>query len=162
MDRLSKALFASLFNFFKMKIIQKTSSVFNIIPPFSFRFANLGEQKKVARDDQEVSRRNNQSRNSTVIIINEENFIQISEEIEDRVTKKLTQEFSGTESRVLVSLDMFDELLLNPQVRVQTRIVPGTSWNMNVENQKPSEDRSQKDFHPEIAAFVYQLTQSKD
>ena len=59
---------------------------------------------------------------------------QVSEEIEGRVTKKLSKEFSKTESRVLGALSKLDELLLNPQVRTCSVAVPGTSRNKNSEN----------------------------
>ena len=46
--------------------------------------------------------------------INEENITQVSEEIEGSVTKKLSQEFSSTEARILGALFKLDEFLLNP------------------------------------------------
>ena len=42
---------------------------------------------------------------------------QVSEEIEGRVTKKLSKEFNKTESRILGALSKLEEFLLNPQVR---------------------------------------------
>ena len=49
---------------------------------------------------------------------------QVSEEIERRVTKKLSKDFSKTESRILGALSKLDELLLNPQVRTCSVAVP--------------------------------------
>ena len=47
-----------------------------------------------------------------------QNYIsQVSEEIETRVTKKLSKDFSRTESRILGAPSKLDEFLLNPQVR---------------------------------------------
>ena len=43
---------------------------------------------------------------------------QVSEEIEGRVTKKLSKEISKTESRVLGALSKLEELLLTPQVEL--------------------------------------------
>ena len=79
--------------------------------------ATLGNKKKfaaVARDNQEGSLRNSQSRNSGDPRINEENITQVSDEIEGRVTKKLSQEFRRTESRILGVLSKLDEFFLNP------------------------------------------------
>ena len=54
----------------------------------------------VTRETQEENLRNGQSRNTSVPRINEECITQVSEQIEGRVTKKLSQEFSRTESRI--------------------------------------------------------------
>ena len=71
-----------------------------------------------------------------------EYIIQDSEEIEGRVTKKLSQEFSPTELRIVGALSEFDIFLLNPQVRLCSVAFPGKSKNNNSENQEPGEDRS--------------------
>ena len=63
---------------------------------------------------------------------------QVSEEIEGRVTKKLSKEFSKTESRILGALSKLDELLLNPQVRTCS-VVQGASRNANLENRETQE-----------------------
>ena len=73
-----------------------------------------------------------------------------AEEIEVRVTKKLCQEFSRTESRILGALSNLNEFRLNAQVRTHSGTVPKTLRNTNVENQKSNEDRSQEDPHPEV------------
>ena len=52
---------------------------------------------------------------------------QVSEEIEGKVIKKLSNEFSRTESRFLGALFKLDEFLLNPQVRTCSVAVPGTT-----------------------------------
>ena len=70
---------------------------------------------------------------------------QVSEEIEGRVTKKLSKEFSRTESRILGALSKLDEFLLNPQVRTCSVAVPGTSRNNNSENRETTRDRSSDD-----------------
>ena len=43
---------------------------------------------------------------------------QVSEEIQGRVTTKLSKEFSRTESGFLGALSKLHEFLLNPQVRI--------------------------------------------
>ena len=75
--------------------------------------------------------------NSSLYTTNEEYITQVSEEIEGRVTKILSQEFSRTESRILGSLSKLDEFLLNPQIRSFSGTVPGTSRNTDLEIGKP-------------------------
>ena len=57
----------------------------------------------IAKETHEYPRRN-QSQNSAAPEITEDYKAQISDEIEGRVTKKLPQDFSRTESCVLVEL----------------------------------------------------------
>ena len=97
----------------------------------------------VTRETQEENPRNGQSRNTSVPRINEEYITQLSEEIESRVSKKLSQEFSRTESRILGALSKSDVFLLNPQITTHSGTVQGTFRNTNVENQGTNEDDSQ-------------------
>ena len=85
-----------------------------------------------------------------------------AEEIEVSVTKKLCQEFSRTESRILGALSKLNEFRLNPQVRTHSGTVPKTLRNTIVENQKPNEDRSQDDLHPELGPSVCRSRHSND
>ena len=127
--------------------------------------ATLRNKRKLAavtRETQEENPRNGQSRNTSVPRINEECITQVSEEIEGRVTKKLSQEFSRTESRVLGTLSKLDEFLWNQQIRTHSGTVPGTFWNTNVENQGANEDESQSDLHPEVGPSVWQSRHSID
>ena len=57
----------------------------------------------------------------------QEHISQVSEEIEGRVTKKVSTELSRTESRVLSALSKLDEFLLKPQFRTCSVDVPGIS-----------------------------------
>ena len=127
--------------------------------------ATLRNKRKLAavtRETQEENPRNGQSRNTSVPRINEEYITQVSEEIEGRVTKKLSQEFSRTESRILGTLSKIDEFLLNQQIRTHSGTVPGTFRNTNVENQGTNEDESQSDPHPEVGSSVCQSRYSID
>ena len=108
----------------------------------------------VTKETQEEHSKNGQSRNTSVTRINEEYITPVSEEIGGRVTRKLSQEFSRTESLILGALFKLDELLLNPQIQTHSGTVPGTFRNTNVENQEPNEDRSQNDPHPEVGPSV--------
>ena len=74
--------------------------------------------------------------------------------------KKLSQEFSRTESRILGALTKLDEFLSNQQIHTHFETVPGTFRNTNVENQGTNEDHSQSDPHPEAGIFRGQTTQN--
>ena len=127
--------------------------------------ATLRNKRKLAavtRETQEEHPRNGQSRNTSVPRINEEYITQPSEEIEGRVTKKLSQQFSRTESSILGTLSKLDEFLLNQQIRMHSGTVPGTFRNTNVENQGTNEDESQSDLHPEVGPSVCQSRHSID
>ena len=125
--------------------------------------ATLRNKRKLAavtRETQEEHPRNGQSRNTSVPRINEEYITQFFDGVEGRVTKKLSQEFSRTESRILSALSKLDEFLLNPQIRTHSGTVPGTFRNTNVENQGTNENDSQSDPHPEADIFRSQATQN--
>ena len=125
--------------------------------------ATLRNKRKLAavtRETLEEHPRNGQSRDTSVPRINEEYITQVSEEVEGRVTKKLSQQFNRTESRILGALSKLDEFLLNPQIRTHSATVPGTFRNTNVENQGTNEDDSQSDPHPEAGIFRGQTTQN--
>ena len=125
--------------------------------------ATLRNKRKLAAvtgETQEEHPRNGQSRNTSVPRINEEYITQLSEEIEGKVIKKLSQEFSRTESRILGALSKLDEFLLNQQIRTHSETVPGTFRNTNVGNQGTNEDDSQSDPHPEAGTFRGQTTQN--
>ena len=126
---------------------------------------NLRNKRKLAavtRETQEEHPRNGQSQNTSVPRISEEYITQVSEEIGGRVTIRLSQEFSRTESRILGALSKLDEFLLSPQIRTHSGTVLGTFRNTNVENQEPNEDRSQDDPHPEVGPSVCQSRHSID
>ena len=127
--------------------------------------ATLRNKRKLAavtRETQEEHPRNGQSRNTFVPRNNEEYVTQATEEIEGRVTKKQSQEFSRTESRILGALSKLDEFLLNQQIRTHSGTVPGTLWDTKMENQGTNEDDSQSDPHPEAGIFRSQITQNSD
>ena len=125
--------------------------------------ATLRNKRKLAvvtRETQEEHPRNGQSRNTSVPRINEEYITQLSEEIEGRVSKKLSQELSKTESRFLGALSKLDEFLLNQQIRTHSGTVPQAFRNTNKDNQGTNEDDSQSDPHPEAGFFCSQTTQN--
>ena len=125
--------------------------------------ATLRNKRKLAavtRETEEEHPRNGQSRNTSVPRINEEYITQVFEEIEGRVTKKSSQEYSRTESRILDALSKLDEFLLNQQIRTHSETVPGIFRNTNVENQGTNEDDYQSDPHPEAGLVRSQTTQN--
>ena len=125
--------------------------------------ATMRSKRKLAavtRETQEENPRKGQSRNTSVPRINEEYITQVFEQIEGRVTKKLSQEFSRTESRILGALSKLDDFLLNQQITTHSGTVPGTFRNTNVDNQGTNEDDSMSDPHPEAGLFRSQTTQN--
>ena len=123
----------------------------------------LRNKRKLAAvtiETQEEHPRNVQSRNTSVPRIYEEYITQVSEEIEGWVTKKLSQEYNRTESRILGALSKLDEFPLKHQIRTHSGTVPETFRNTNVENQGTNEDDSQSDPHPEADLFHSQTKQT--
>ena len=91
--------------------------------------ATLRNKRKLAvvtRETQEEHPTNGQFRNTSIPRINEEYISQVAEEIDGRVTRKLSQEFSRTESRILGAMSNLDEFLVNPQIRTHSGTVLGT------------------------------------
>ena len=114
--------------------------------------ATLRNKRKLAAVSRETpeSTRSGRTQNILDPELTQDYISQVSEEIEGRVTKKLSKEFSRTESRILGALSKLDEFLLNPQVRTCSVAVPGTSRSSNLENQGTNEDRPTDDPGPEV------------
>ena len=98
--------------------------------------------------------RSNLAQNSKVPRSQENYITQVSEEIEGRVTKKLSQEFSRTENRILGALARLDDLLMNPLLQDHSGTTPETSRNMISLNQGTNEDESQSNPHPEAGLLT--------
>ena len=114
--------------------------------------ANLWNRRKLAAVSRETpgSTRNSRAQNALDPESTQDYISQVSEEIEGRVTKKLSKEFSMTESRILGAFSKLDEFVLNLQVRTCSVAVPGTSRNNNSENRETAGDRSSDDPCPEV------------
>ena len=114
--------------------------------------ATLRNKKKLAAVSRETSESTRSGKAPSVLDpeLTQEYISQVSEEIEGRVTKKLSKEFSRTESRILGALSKLDEFLLNPQVRTCSVVAPGTSRSNNLESQGTNEDRPSDDPGPEV------------
>ena len=87
---------------------------------------------------------------------------QVSEEIEGRVTEKLSKEFSRTESRILGALSKLDEFLLNPQIQTCSIAVPGISRSNDSENLEPCGDCSLDNPCPEAVFSTYHSSNLND
>ena len=119
--------------------------------------ATLRNKRKLAAVSRETPEGSRGSRAQNVLDpeLTRDYISEVSEEIEGRVTKKLSKEFSKTESRNLGALSKLDELLLNPQVRTCSVAVPGTSSNNNSENRETIGDCSSGDPYPEVGYFSH-------
>ena len=93
--------------------------------------ATLRNKRKLAAMASEIQEypRNNRSQNSADPGITDDYIAQVSEEIEGRVTKKLSQELSKTGCTVQVRRIS----PLNPQRRTFSGATLGTFWNTDVE-----------------------------
>ena len=123
----------------------------------------LRNKRKLAAVSRETPEGSRSSRTQSVLDPEsaQENISQVSEHIEGRVTKKLSKEFSKTESRILGALSKLDGFHLNPEVRTCSVAVPGTSRNTNRENRETTGDRSSDDPYPEVGYFFHHSGQPK-
>ena len=85
---------------------------------------------------------------------------QVSEEIEGRVTKRLSKEFSRTEYRILGALAQLDDFLMNQLLPGHSGTTPQPSWHALNTSQGTNEDDSQDDPRPEAGLFHGQMTQN--
>ena len=98
--------------------------------------------------------RSNLAKNSSVPRSQEDYITQVSEEIERRVIKKVSQEFSRTENRILGALARLDDFLMDPLLQGHSGTTPETSRNMFSTNQGTNEDDSQSNPHPEAGLLT--------
>ena len=119
--------------------------------------ATLRNKRKLAAVSRERPEGSKRSRRQNLLDpeLTQDYVSQFAEEIEGRVTNKLTEEFSKTESRILGALSKLDEFLLNPQVRTCSVAVQGTSRNANSGNRETHGDRSSDDPYPEVGYFPH-------
>ena len=118
--------------------------------------ATLRNKKKLVtlnKENCEDHPRSNVAQNSNAPRSQEDYITQVSEETEWRVTKKLSQEFSRTENRILGALARLDDFLMNPLTQGHSGPAPETSRNALSTNQGLNEDNSQSDPHPEAGIF---------
>ena len=119
--------------------------------------ARLRNKRKLAAVSRETPEGSRSIRRQNVLDpeLTQEYISQVSKEIEERVTKKLSKEFSRTESRILGALSKLDEFLLNPQYRTCSAAAHGTSRNSNSENLETHGDRSSDDPYHAVGYFLH-------
>ena len=112
--------------------------------------------KKIVKENP----RSSLAQNSSAPRSQEDYITQVSEEIEGRVTKRLSKEFSRTENRILGALARLDHFLMNPFLPGHSGTTPEPTRNTSHDNQGTNEDGSQNDPHPEAGHFHGQTTRS--
>ena len=118
--------------------------------------ATLRNKRKIAAVSRETPEGSRGSRGRNVLDpeLTQDYISQVSEEIEGRVTKKLSKEFNKTQSRILGALSKLDEFLLNPQVRTCS-VVQAATRNANSENRETHGDLCINDPYPEVGYFSH-------
>ena len=104
--------------------------------------------------------RSNLAQNSGAPRSQKDYITTISEEIEGRVTKRLSKEFSRTENRILGALARLDEFHLSPLLPGHSGTTPEPSRNALNTSQGTNKDDSQKDPRPEAGLFHGQMTRN--
>ena len=104
--------------------------------------------------------RRNLAQNSNAPRSQGDYITQVSEEIEGRVTKRLSKEFSRTENCILGALTRLDDFLMHPLLQGHSVAAPEASQNPLSTSKGTNEDDSQNDPHPEAGLFHSQITQN--
>ena len=105
--------------------------------------------------------KSNLTENSNIPRSQEDCITQVSEEIEGRVTKRLSKEFSRTENRILGALARLDDFLMNPLLQGDSGTTLEPSRNaLSTKSQGTNEGDSQNDPHPEAGLFHGRMTQN--
>ena len=120
-------------------------------------------KKKLAalnKENCEEHPRSNLAQNSSAPRSQENYITQVSEEIEGRVTKTLSKEFSRTENRIQGALARLDDFLMNPLLQGRSGTTPEPSRSASSTDQGTNEDDSQNDPHPEANLFHCQMRQN--
>ena len=104
--------------------------------------------------------RSNLAQNSSAPRSQGDYITQVSEEMEGKVTKRLSKEFSRTENRILGALARLDDFLMNPLQQGHSGATTELSRNALNISQGMNEDDSQNDPHPEAGLFHGQMTQN--
>ena len=112
------------------------------------------------KENCEENPRSNMAQNSGAPRSQEDYITQVSEEIEGRVTKRLSKEFSRTENRILGALARLDDFLMNPLLPGHSGTTAEPTRNTLHNNQGTNEDGSHNDPHPEAGPFHGQTTRN--
>ena len=112
------------------------------------------------KENYEENPRSNMAQNSGAPRSQEDYITQVSEEIEGRVTKRLSKEFSRTENCILGALARLDDFLMNPLLPGHSGTTPEPTRKTTRNNQGTNEDGSQNDPHPGAGLFHGQITRN--
>ena len=112
------------------------------------------------KENREEDPRSNLAQNSNAPRLQEDYITQVPEEIEWRITKRLSKEFSRTENHILGALARLDDFLMNPLLPGRSRTTPEPTRNTLNTSQGTNEDDTQNDPHPEAGLFCGQMTQN--
>ena len=126
-------------------------------------FPTVRNKKKLAalnKENCEKHPKNNLAQNSNFPRSQEDYITQVFDKIEGTVTKKLSQEFSRSENRILGALARLDDFLMNPHIQGHCGTAPETSPNALCTSQGTNDDESQSDPHPETGILYNQMTQN--
>ena len=126
---------------------------------------NLRNKRKLAalnKENCEEDTRSNLAQNSNVPKSQEDYITHVSEEVEGRVTKKLSQEFSWTENSILGALSRLQDFFMNPLIQGDSGTPLETSRNAYGTKQGTNEDDSQSDPHREVGLLQSQTTRNSD
>ena len=128
---------------------------YRLINTFPPRMTTRNKRKLAAlnKENCEEHPRSNLAQNSSAPRSQEDYITQVSEEIEGRVTKRLSKEFSRTENRILGALARLDDFLMNPLLPGYSGATPEPTRSVLRNNQGTNEDDSQDDPHPEAGLF---------
>ena len=102
------------------------------------------------------------AQNSNVPRSQEDYITRVSEESEERVTKKLSKGFTRTKNRKLGALARLDDFLMNPLFQCHGGTAPETSRNAFRIREATNQQGSQSDPHPEAVIFKNQTTQNTE
>ena len=120
-------------------------------------------RKKLAalnKENCEEHPRSNLAQNSGAFKSQEDYITQVSEEIEGKVTKRFSKEFSRTENRFLGELDATRWFTYEPATTRPLRSHSGAHPNALNTSQGTNEEDSQNDPHPKAGLFHGQMTQN--
>ena len=90
----------------------------------------------------------------------EDYITQVSEESDEKVTKKLSQGFSRRENRILGAFSRLDDILMNSLIQGHSGTAPETSRSTYSSNHGANVDDPQSDLLPEASIFHKQATRS--
>ena len=131
-----------------------------IFPSSKLTTRNKRELAALNKENYEENPRNSMAQNSGAPRSQEDYITQVSEEIEGRVTKRLSKEFSRRDNRILGALARLDDFLMNPPLPGHSGTTPEPTRNTTHNNQGTNEDGSQNDPHPEAGLFHGQTTRN--